>query len=115
MKKPGDIVVIRFPFTDLNQAKMRPALLLGKLPGIHDDWLVCMISTRVHQHIAGFDDLLDTNDADFSESGLKAPSVIRVGRLLVVEGKLIPGSIGSVSTERLQRVRDHLAAWLLKT
>ena len=47
MKRAGEIVVIQYPFSDSNQTKLRPALLLGKLPGKHDDWLVCMISSRV--------------------------------------------------------------------
>jgi mRNA interferase MazF len=114
MKRPGDVVVVQFPFSDLTQAKMRPALLLGKLPGIHDDWLVCMISSQIRQQTTGFDDMIAIDDSDFAESGLKSPSIIRVGRLLVVEGELIPGSIGSISAERLRRIRDQLAAWLLQ-
>ena len=114
MKRAGEVVVINYPFSDLSQAKLRPALLLGKLPGEHDDWLVCMISSRVRQQIDGFDEVVKTDDADFGQSGLKAASVIRIGRLLVVEEKLLPGSLGSISTERLQRVRSRLAAWLLQ-
>lgn len=114
MKQAGEVVVINYPFSDLSQTKLRPALLLGKLPGDHEDWLVCMISSRVRQQIDGFDEAIKTDDADFGQSGLKAASVIRIGRLLVVEGKLLPGSLGSISTERLQRVRSRLAAWLLQ-
>ena len=114
MKRAGEVVVINYPFSDLSQTKLRPALLVGKLPGDHEDWLVCMISSRVRQQIDGFDEVIKTDDADFGQSGLKAASVIRIGRLLVVEGKLLPGSLGSISTERLQRVRSRLAAWLLQ-
>lgn len=89
-------------------------MLLGKLPGEHDDWLVCMISSRVRQQIDGFDEVIKVDDADFGQSGLKTASVIRIGRLIVVEGKLLPGALGTVSTERLQRVRRRLAAWLLQ-
>lgn len=114
MKQAGEVVVIKYPFSELSQTKLRPALLLGKLPGEHDDWLVCMISSRVRQQIDGFDEVIEEDDADFGSSGLKTASVIRIGRLLVVEGKLLPGALGTVSTERLQRVRSRLAAWLLQ-
>lgn len=114
MKQAGEVVVIKYPFSDLSQTKLRPALLLGKLPGEHDDWLVCMISSRVRQQIDGFDEVIEEDDADFGSSGLKTANVIRIGRLLVVEGKLLPGALGTVSTERLQRVRSRLAAWLLQ-
>jgi hypothetical protein len=39
MKQAGQIVLFRFPQTDLEEGKLRPALLLGKLPGAYDDWL----------------------------------------------------------------------------
>ena len=54
MKKSGQVVVFRFPQTDLEEGTLRPALLLGKLPGEYDDWLICMISSQTRQYIAGF-------------------------------------------------------------
>ncbi len=46
MKQAGQIAIFRFPQTDLEEGKLRPALLLGKLPGEYDDWLICMISSQ---------------------------------------------------------------------
>ncbi len=46
MKKAGQIVLFRFLQTDLEKGKLRPALLLEKLPGEYDDWLICMISSH---------------------------------------------------------------------
>lgn len=86
MKEAGQVVAFRFPQTDLEEGKLRPALLLGKLPGNYDDWLICMISSQTHQYIAGFDEIVQESDADFGESGLKVASVIRVRRLAVVRG-----------------------------
>lgn len=40
MKLSGQIVMFRFPQTDLMEGKLRPALLIGKVPGEHDDWLI---------------------------------------------------------------------------
>ena len=33
MKRAGQIVLFRFPHTDLEEGELRPALLLGRLPG----------------------------------------------------------------------------------
>ena len=112
MKEAGQVVVFRFPQTDLEEGKLRPALLLGKLPGNYDDWLICMISSQTHQYVAGFDEIIQENDVDFGESGLKVTSVIRVGRLAVVSGEILLGAIGQVSGERLSRVKKHLTDWL---
>jgi mRNA interferase MazF len=112
MKQAGQVVVFRFPQTDLEEGKLRPALLLGKLPGEYDDWLICMISSQTHQHIPGFDELVQESDADFGESGLKVTSVIRVGRLAVVSGEILLGAIGQISNERLAQIRKRLSDWL---
>ena len=92
MKESGQIVLFRFPQTDLETGKLRPALLLGRLPGDYDDWLICMISSQIRHCVPGFDQIIQEGDLDFPASGLKVPSVIRVGRLAVVEGDILLGS-----------------------
>lgn len=114
MNQPGHVVLFRFSQTDLEEGKLRPALLLGKLPGEYDDWLMCMISTQLWHCIEGFDEVVQENDPDFAETGLKTPSVIRVGRLAVAEGEIILGTIGRVAPERLGRIKSRLAGWLEK-
>lgn len=115
MKQAGQVVLFGFPQADLAAGKLRPALLLGKLPGKYDDWLICMISGQTRQYIDQFDELVQEDDPDFAESGLKKASVIRVGRLAVVEGQILVGAIGQISSERLARIKGHLAAWLHQT
>jgi mRNA interferase MazF len=112
MKKSGQIVLFRFPQTDLLEGKFRPSLLISKLPGDYDDWLICMISSQIHHYIAGFDELIRENDLDFAESGLMTLSVIRISRLAVVEGKMLVGAVGQISQERFQRIKNRLADWL---
>ena len=89
MKRAGQIVLFRFPQADLEEGKLRPALLLGKLPGERGDWLICMISSQVRHYIPEFDEIVREGDLDFATSGLKVASVIRVGRLAVVEADIL--------------------------
>jgi mRNA interferase MazF len=112
MKQAGQVVIFRFPKTDLEEGKFRPALLLGKLPGEYDDWLICMVSSQTRHYVAGFDEMVQESDSDFAESGLKVTSVIRVGRLAVVSGEILLGAIGQVSNERLRRIKTHLTDWI---
>lgn len=114
MIEPGQIVLFRFPQTDLQEGKLRPALLLAKVPGRFEDWLVCAISTQVHQYIPEFDEIIRESDDDFSESGLKAESLFRVGRLGVLDASIFEGAIGQINPERLHRIRSRLAKWLTK-
>jgi mRNA interferase MazF len=107
--------LLHFPQTNLETGKLRPALLLGKLPGDYDDWLICMVSSQTCRAIAGFDEVVREDDADFVDSGLKVSSVIRVGRLAAVQGEFLLGAIGQIAPERLERITRHLAKWLLSS
>jgi mRNA interferase MazF len=113
MSQPGHIVLFRFPRTDLQGGKLRPALLLGKLPGDYGDWLICMISSQMRHYIPGFDEILQVDDPDYVASGLKLPSLIRVGRLAVVEETILVGSVGHIDSHRLERIKGRLARWLI--
>lgn len=83
MKRAGQIAVFNFPHTDLADGKLRPALLLAKLPGDYDDWLICMLSSQTHHYIDGLDDIIRLDSEDFAQSGLKTESVFRASRIAV--------------------------------
>jgi mRNA interferase MazF len=112
MKQAGQLVLTPFPYTDLSGVKLRPVLMLRQSPRF-DDWLVCMVSSRIDQAEADFDEVLRPGDHDFAASGLKAPSVLRLSRLAVLEGSLLVGSIGAIADARLARVRQRLAQWIV--
>ena len=114
MKRAGQIVLFRFPHADLQEGKLRPGLLLGKLPGEHGDWLICMISSQVRHDVPDFDEIVREEDSDFQTSGPKVASVIRVGRLAVVEVDVLLGAAGEIATDRLQRIKTRLSQWLEK-
>lgn len=115
MKRAGQVVLFRFPQTDLEEGKIRPALLLARLPGEYDDWLVSMISSQTRHYVAEFDELVLEQDGDFVESGLKVASVIRVGRLAVAAGEIFFGAIGQISDKRLVRIKKSLLEWLAQS
>jgi mRNA interferase MazF len=112
MKQAGQIVLTPFPYTDLSGAKPRPVLMLRKASIQFDDWLVCMVSSQIRQADADFDEILTPSDADFATAGLKVPSVLRLSRLAVLDSSLLIGSLGSISNERLWRIRQQLVAWI---
>ena len=83
--KPGDIVLIRFPQADLKTGKLRPALVVAVAPDRHADLLLALITSRLYQATPDFDEIIDLDDADYANSGLKVPSVVRLARLVSVE------------------------------
>ena len=114
MIREGQVVLFKFPYTDQTEGKLRPALVIRKVTGLHEDWLICMISSQLSQGIDGFDEFLSEKDGDFRQSGLKQASVVRIGRLAVVQKAILLGAIGEINPERLGRIKQKLANWLLE-
>lgn len=71
-----------------------------------------MVSSQIRQYTNNFDEILGQQDSDYNASGLKMPSVIRVGRLAVVEAEILLGTIGEINPTRLKRIKERLAQWL---
>lgn len=112
--KPGQIVLFRFPQTDLSSGKIRPALLIAEAPSKYSDWLVCMISSQGHQNLSGISDLISASDADFAKTGLKGDSIVRLTRLAIVSESIFLGTIGAISEDRLRSIKFKLADWIKK-
>jgi mRNA interferase MazF len=113
MIREGQIVLFRFPYTDNKEKKLRPALVIRQLPGVYEDWLICMISSQLSQEVSSFDEIISGEDSDFTSSGLKFASVIRIGRLAVVHKTILVGAIGEISADRLARIKNRLSDWLI--
>jgi mRNA interferase MazF len=106
----GDVLLTPMPQAD-GRVKNRPVIFLRAMPPFGDA-LICGISTQLHQLHPGFDELIDSTDDDFADSGLVSPSLIRLGYLAVLPRKSIIGSIGVISQKRHRRLLQKLAEYL---
>jgi mRNA interferase MazF len=111
----AQIVLFRFPQTDHTEGKLRPALVVRRLPGQYNDWIICMISSQLHQEIPDFDEVITPSDSDFQQSGLKLASVIRLSRLAVINSDVLLGKLGQIDAQRLSRIKQRLANWIQST
>ena len=94
----GDVVVVPFPFSDLTQAKRRPALVVAVLEG--DDLLLCQItSQRVRDNYA-----IPLEDKDFETGSLRQKSNIRPNRLFTADQHLILYKAGRLRNEKIREV-----------
>ena len=109
--KDGDVVLVSLPQAD-GQRKPRPAIVLRTLPPF-GDLLVCGVSSQLRQEAKGFDELITSADSDFSQSALRADSLIRLGFLAVYARPQLLGSIGEISAERHRRLVKRLADFLV--
>ena len=104
----GDIVLVRFPFTDLSGAKLRPALVLA-LSGTADIILVFITSQSVDA--GGRANVrLSPADPEFASAGLKTASTIRLDRLVTLERRLVARRLGRIGPRTGQAVARALRA-----
>jgi mRNA interferase MazF len=92
----------------LESGKYRPVLLVSKMPGPFADWLICGITSQLRPEVEGWDEVIKRTDHDFKTSGLKVPSLIRLGKLATVEEEVLESVLGEISPERLMRILKRL-------
>ncbi len=98
----GDVVVVPFPFSDLSQAKRRPALVVAELTG--DDLILCQITSQIVKD--GY--AVPVSDADFSNGGLKQPSNIRPNRLFTADNRIVLYRVGRLNVDVLNSVTERI-------
>jgi mRNA-degrading endonuclease toxin of MazEF toxin-antitoxin module len=98
----GDIVVVPFPFSDLTQAKRRPALVISILEG--DDVILCQITSKIVKDIYS----IPLEDSDFKSGGLKQPSNIRPNRIFTADRHIILYRVGNLNHEKITEVIDKV-------
>ncbi len=91
----GDIVLVRFPFTDLSGASLRPALVVSK-GQIGQDVVLIAISSIVRFPAISSDLILDTTHTEFGLTGLRVTSAFRIHKLATVDRSVIIRRIGYI-------------------
>lgn len=86
--RPGDVVLVAFPFSSGLAVKTRPALVLADTGD--EDLLVARVTTQLHQ--TPFDVPL----SEWRATGLLAPSVVRLHKLATLERNRIYRKLGRV-------------------
>lgn len=95
----GEIVLIRFPFTDLSGSKRRPAVILAEY---QSDIIVAFISSVIPKIPEPSDILLTPSHSYFTKTGLKKASIIRLRKLATLEQALITRRLGNLDTQVIQ-------------
>ena len=101
--KKGDIVLPEFPFTDLSQKKLRPALVLWASSTI-DEITICFISSQNVTSLSLDEFALNASDPEFPRTGLKVSSKVRVTRIVSLEQRLILRRLGELGSQQMQEL-----------
>lgn len=90
------IVLVPFPFDDLESVKVRPAVCLTTTIGTYKHVVIAFITSQISKATEISDLTLLATDTDFEKTGLKASSVIRLHRLTTVPESLIIRLLGEL-------------------
>ena len=86
--KPGDIVLVEFPFASGEQTKRRPALVI--LDAGDADVVVARVTSQSRL------DEFDVELEDWHGAGLMLSSIVRLHKLATLEKKLVARRLGSL-------------------
>ena len=103
----GDIVLVQFPFTDLSQTKLRPALILYSNSTTNDITL-CFISSQNINNLTLEEFAIKDSDAEFSDTGLRISSKVRVTRIATLNNSLIVRRLGKLGTQYMEILNKTL-------
>ena len=96
----ASVVLVRFPFSDLSQAKLRPAVVLAECG--RGDWLLCQITSVPYSDPRA----IKLTQQDFSKGALRAISYARAGKIFTAHETLILNEIGILEKDAFNRVID---------
>lgn len=102
------IVLVPFPFDDLSDSKVRPAICLTNSIGIFNHVIIAFISSKIPDTLLSTDLLMLKNESGFGQTGLSVDSVIRLHKMVTVPRSLIKRELGSIDEEMGLRVRSRI-------
>ncbi len=90
------IVLVPFPFDDLTGTKVRPAVCLTDEISTYRHVVIAFITSQVTKANEPSDIPLLATMVDFSMTGLKVPSAIRLHRLVTIPTNLMHRHLGDL-------------------
>ena len=103
----GDVLLTLFPFTDLSGSTLRPCLVVS--PGlIGQDLIVAGISSVVRGGAIATDVVVEVSHPEFSQTGLRVRSVIRLHKLAAIEQCVISRRLGRIGPQLQAEVDQRL-------
>ena len=101
----NEIILVRYPFSDLSSSKVRPAVVVST-PHPSQDILIVPLTSRTASLLDG-EFLL----SDWSAAGLNVATVVKRG-LYTAHESLIIKAIGKLSDADGDRLEQSLRVWL---
>ena len=100
----GDVVLTPFPFTDLSDAKIRPALVVADVG--QRDWILCQITSSSQERPRA----IEIFAADFQRGGLRRRSWARPDRVTTLNERVFIRVIGHLADSKQAEIAAAIRA-----
>jgi mRNA interferase MazF len=104
----GTAVLTPFPFADLSGAKVRPAVVVSRSDRPGDDVILAFVSSVAPARPLPTDLVVDPSHANFRETGLKVPAIVKCDKLATVQRRIVLGELGHLSSTLLRELDQRL-------
>lgn len=101
----NEVVLVRYPFSDLSSSKVRPAIVINA-PHISHDIFIVPLTSKVAPLLSGEFVL-----TDWKHAGLNVPSAVKRG-VYTVHESLVVKLIGKLSDADVSALEKSLRDWL---
>jgi mRNA interferase MazF len=99
--KTGEIVLIPFPFAELTNKKVRPAIVICETKDFYKDIVVCAISSVVPKNFTENEMLLKKD----AVNNLRVDSVAKIDRIVTAKRNDIIAALGKLSKKDLENFK----------
>ena len=100
------VVLVPFPFSDLSQSKLRPAIVLAGIG--REDWILCQVTSKPY----GDAHSIFLNDSGFETGSLRVESYLRPGKLFTAHQTLIVSGVGRLNESVFDQIIDAIVTLL---
>jgi len=105
----GGVVLVPFPFSDLSQAKLRPAVVLAAAG--RDDYILCQVTSNPYADLLA----VELTQASFASGSLQRTSYARPGKLFTAHASLIRAQVGTLEALAFGAVIERVIQLLRPT
>lgn len=97
---PGEIILVRFPFSDLSEVKLRPAVVLAEAG--RGEWVLCQISSKQRTGIP----VVLLTETSFAMGSLRLTSYARPTKLFTAHRNLIVVKLATLKLDVFIQIID---------
>ena len=94
----GVVVTVQFPFSDLSQSKLRPAVILADAG--RGDWILCQVTSNAYAD----QNAVQLGYQEFTSGSLSLTSSALPGKLFSANATLMATKVGRLKDEAFRQV-----------